>query len=57
MNSRSLQGRWQKAKGTSNSESNAKILKEWGNLPSQIRDDINKRVAYTFTAYGSRVRT
>ena len=39
-----------KQSGQVNSEPNAKILK-WGNLPSTIRGDINKRAVYAFTAH------
>lgn len=34
--------------GEVNCEPNAKILKEWGNLPSKIRDDSNKKAVYAF---------
>lgn len=35
-----------KQSGEVNCEPNAKILKEWGNLPSKIRDDSDKRAVY-----------
>ena len=47
MNSESAHDRWQKATWKS-CEPNAKVLKEWGNLPRIIRDANNKRAIYAF---------